>query len=92
MRTNIGLADSDIDELTELLNEYLAVLFTLYVKTLNFHWNIEDPRFYSLHGMLDEQYEKLQEHVDDVAERISKFGRKVQTSLEYFPKMSHYKV
>lgn len=84
MRTNFGLADTDIDELVGQLNEYLSDLFVLYVKTLNFHWNIEDPRFFSLHKALDDQYEALQEHIDAVAERIRKLGRKVPASLRFF--------
>lgn len=88
MRTNFGLANADIDELTGLLSEYLSDLFVLYVKTLNFHWNIEDPRFFSLHKMLDDQYESLQEHIDAVAERIRKLGRKVPASLRFFLEQS----
>lgn len=84
MRTNIGLAATEIDELAGLLGEYLSDLFVLYVKTLNFHWNIEDPRFFSLHKTLDDQYESLEEHVDAVAERIRKLGRKVPASLKFF--------
>lgn len=84
MRTNFGLPAEEIDELTTLLNGYLSDLFVLYVKTLNFHWNIEDPRFFSLHKMLDDQYEKLEEYIDEVAERIRKLGRKVPASMEFF--------
>lgn len=91
VKTNFGLPDSDIDELADLLNGYLSDLFVLYVKTLNFHWNIEDPRFFSLHKMLDDQYEKLQEYVDEVAERIRKLGRKVPASLRFFLDRSEFK-
>lgn len=84
MRSNIGLPEEHIDEIAELLNVYLSDLFVLYVKTLNFHWNVEDPRFFSLHKALDDQYKQLEEYIDLVAERIRKLGRKVPASIKFF--------
>lgn len=67
-----------------LLATLLADTYVLYVKTQNFHWNIEDPRFYSLHKMLEGQYEELAEANDLIAERIRAVGEKSPGSMKEF--------
>lgn len=56
------------------LSCFLANTYILYLKTQNFHWNVVDPRFYSLHKFFEEQYENLAEAVDEIAERIRMIG------------------
>jgi starvation-inducible DNA-binding protein len=53
-------------------------------KRKNYHWNVVDPRFNDLHKFLDEQYEKLSEVVDEVAERIRSIGGKSTGTLKEF--------
>jgi starvation-inducible DNA-binding protein len=38
--------------LVDSLNGLLADLFTLYVKTKNFHWHVRGPHFRDLHLLL----------------------------------------
>ena len=52
------------------LNSLLANEFTLFTKTLNYHWNVTGPRFHSLHNFLEEQYHELLEVMDRIAERV----------------------
>jgi starvation-inducible DNA-binding protein len=52
----------------------LADSYTLYLKTHNFHWNVEGPMFNTLHAMFMEQYTELWNAVDSVAERIRALG------------------
>ncbi len=52
------------------LNEILSDTFVLYVKTLNFHWNIVDPRFAMLHELFEKQYKELAKAIDIIAEQI----------------------
>lgn len=54
----------------ELLNQVLADEFVLYTKTLNAHWNCAGKNFFSVHKLLDEQYNQLQGVIDEVAERV----------------------
>lgn len=61
---------SSHSKVIEHLSQHLADTYILYIKTQNFHWNVEDPRFYFLHKMLEEQYEQLAEAVDVIAERL----------------------
>jgi len=53
------------------LKTLLANTYALYLKTHNYHWNVKGPNFFSLHKLLEEQYEDLAEAVDDIAERIT---------------------
>ena len=52
------------------LSVHLSDAYLLYVKTQNFHWNVVDPRFHSLHEFFEKQYQELAEAIDVIAERI----------------------
>lgn len=58
----------------EALDGVLADEFILYMKTRNFHWNVEGPRFAELHKLFEVQYAQLSEFVDQVAERSRALG------------------
>lgn len=90
-RANISLKPKAIEQLTHSLSVVLANTYLLYVKTQNFHWNVIDPRFYSLHKMLEEQYEGLAEAVDIIAERIRMLGNKSPASMEEFLELTTLK-
>ncbi len=70
--------------LTNNLLQILTNNFSLYITTLNFHWNVVDSNFYSLHKFFEEQYKVLAQQNDDIAERIRQLGEKVPASLAYF--------
>jgi starvation-inducible DNA-binding protein len=57
------------------LSGVLADTYVLYLKTHNFHWNVEGPRFRSLHQMFEEQYQTLWRSIDEIAERIRALGQ-----------------
>lgn len=69
---------------TDKLQELLANHMALYIKTLNSHWNVVDPRFHSLHALFEEQYTLLADQNDALAERIRQLGSKVAASLSIF--------
>jgi starvation-inducible DNA-binding protein len=60
----------------EALKNVLADSYALYLKTQNYHWNIESPNFKALHVLFEEQYMDLAEAVDTVAELIRALGAK----------------
>ncbi len=74
MKVHIGLSDTQKTQVAAILNQLLADEFVIYVKTLNFHWNVVGPDFYALHIFLEKQYEDILDVVDDVAERIRIFN------------------
>jgi starvation-inducible DNA-binding protein len=61
-------------EITGELKTLLGDVFTLYVKTKNFHWHMTGRHFRDHHLLLDEQAEQIFDMTDDIAERARKLG------------------
>ncbi|MFO0011078.1 MAG: Dps family protein [Betaproteobacteria bacterium] len=71
---DIGIADKDRAQIVDGLARVLADTYTLYLKTHNFHWNVEGPMFNTLHLMFMDQYTELWTALDAIAERIRALG------------------
>jgi starvation-inducible DNA-binding protein len=71
---NIGLSPDESRESIRLLNEALANVSILTIKTKKFHWDVVGPQFKTLHTLFDEQYERLGEYADELAERARMLG------------------
>lgn len=56
------------------MNAILADVFTLYVKTKNFHWHLSGPHFRDYHLLFDEQADQIFAMTDPIAERVRKVG------------------
>ena len=69
MSINIGINETQRQTIAQGLSKVLADTYTLYLKTHNYHWNVEGPMFHSLHTMFEEQYNELALAVDEIAER-----------------------
>jgi starvation-inducible DNA-binding protein len=70
-------------EISAALNALLADLFTLHLKTKNFHWHVRGPHFRDYHVMFDEQADQIIDAVDLVAERVRKVGGSTIRSVEH---------
>ncbi|MEX2323681.1 MAG: DNA starvation/stationary phase protection protein [Acidimicrobiia bacterium] len=70
------------------LSTLLADSYTLYLKTQNYHWNVEGPQFHALHNMFEEQYVELREAVDRIAERIRALGFLAPGSFASFAELT----
>ena len=68
----------------EVLGKMLADTYVLYLKTQNFHWNVEGPEFYTLHKVFEAHYDDLAGAVDDIAERIRVLGYPAPGSFKTF--------
>lgn len=88
MKPDIGITEHNRLAMAEALNKLLANEYVLYTKTLNYHWNLQGPDFYSLHKFLQKLYEELFEIIDDVAERVPTLGGKTIASLQECAKLS----
>lgn len=88
-KANIGISDKNREALAEQLSKILADEFMLYSKTLNAHWNIEGPDFHTAHVYLETLYNKQQEIVDTVAERIRAIGHYVPAQLSKYLELTH---
>jgi len=53
MKIDIGISEQDRQEIVQGLSRLLANTYTLYLKTLNFHWNAAGLMFQTLHLMFE---------------------------------------
>lgn len=88
METFQTLDNQTCKRIGDILGHMLADTYVLYVKTQNFHWNIRDFRFYSLHLLFEKQYEELAEGVDELAERMRMLGERAPGSMAEFLKLT----
>ena len=88
MKLNIGIAEKNLNAVTQLLSAVLAGAVTLYTKTRKFHWNVGGESFMELHKLFENQYKQLEESIDEIAERISKLGGKTIGTMQEFGKLS----
>jgi len=70
----IELSRDGVAEISGALRELLADVFTLYLKTKNFHWHMSGRHFRDYHLLLDEQGDQLFAMTDEIAERARKIG------------------
>ena len=85
---DIGIDAKDREKVAEALSRLLADTYGLYLKTHNFHWNVEGPMFNTLHLMFMEQYTELWNALDVIAERIRSLGYPAPGSYKAFAKLS----
>jgi starvation-inducible DNA-binding protein len=88
MKPEIGITDSDRKKIADGLSVLLADSFILYLKTHNFHWNVEGPMFNTLHQMFMVQYTELWNALDMIAERIRTLGFYAPSSYKKFSQLS----
>lgn len=69
-----GINEGQRKAVAEKLQKLLADEHLIYIKTRNYHWNIKSVNFAELHGFYEEQYDELEEVIDEVAERIRMIG------------------
>ena len=91
MNINIGLSETQRNEIAGSLSRLLADTYTLYLKTHNFHWNVTGPHFSSLHLLFETQYTELWMAVDLLAERIRALGVFAPGSYAEFSKLTSIK-
>jgi starvation-inducible DNA-binding protein len=85
---DIGIAEADRQAIAEGLSRLLADSYTLYLKTHNYHWNVEGPMFTTLHLMFEEHYNELALAVDEIAERIRTLGEPAPATYREFMALS----
>ena len=91
MDLNIGISNDDRQKIAAGLSRLLADTYTLYLKTHNYHWNVEGPLFNTLHLMFEEHYTEMATAVDELAERIRALGVKAPGSYTAFADLANVK-
>lgn len=84
MKTSATIERNAAEQIAQILAQLLSDTYIAYVKTQNFHWNLIDPRFHSLHKMFEENYQQLAEAADELAERIRQLKMKSPGSMKEF--------
>jgi starvation-inducible DNA-binding protein len=74
LATPTDLGANATKDIAGALNEVLADVFALYMKTKNFHWHMSGPHFRDYHLLLDEQADQIFAMTDVIAERVRKLG------------------
>lgn len=84
MIAEIGIKQDNLSAVAHELSKVLVDEFVLCTKTRNAHWSIEGLIFTNMHLFFESQYERLDETMDEVAERIRMLGYYAPASLDKF--------
>src|SRR5262245_27277452 len=87
--TRIDIPSESRAKLVSLLNQQLADTFDLMSQTKFAHWNVKGPNFIALHKLFDELAEKLEGHVDEIAERATALGGVAMGTVRQAAARSH---
>ncbi|GAB5096503.1 DNA starvation/stationary phase protection protein [Caballeronia sp. LP006] len=74
LTTPTDLGNDARTEVSAGLTQLLADVFSLFVKTKNFHWHVSGPHFRDYHLLLDDQAALVFAMIDPVGERARKLG------------------
>lgn len=91
LATPSDLGDNAVRDLSGALNELLADVFALYLKTKNFHWHVSGPHFRDYHLLLDEQAGQILAMTDPIAERVRKIGGMTLRSIGHISRLQNVK-
>jgi starvation-inducible DNA-binding protein len=80
-KTRNDLAPKLRSKVIDLLNARLADGIDLYLQTKQAHWNVKGPSFIALHELFDKLGEELEDHIDDMAERVVALGGVAEGTL-----------
>jgi starvation-inducible DNA-binding protein len=85
--TVVGLTAKAAQDVSAALNNLLADIFALYLKTKNFHWHVSGPHFRDYHLLLDEQTSQIFAITDALAERVRKVGGTTLRSIGHIARL-----
>jgi starvation-inducible DNA-binding protein len=91
MAIDIGINQQDRTRIAQGLSRMLADTYLLYLKTHNFHWNVEGPMFQTLHQMFMEEYVEAWNAIDLIAERIRALGHYAPGTYKEYVKLGSIK-
>lgn len=77
-----------METLQEMMKKVLADTFALYLKTHNYHWNVEGPLFTQYHDFFGKLYEELHGAIDPIAEEIRTMDTYAPGSFKRYMELS----
>jgi starvation-inducible DNA-binding protein len=87
LTTPTDLSAEATRDVAAAMNEVLADVFALYVKTKNFHWHLSGPHFRDYHLMFDDQADQIFAMTDPIAERVRKIGGTTIRSIGHIARL-----
>jgi starvation-inducible DNA-binding protein len=91
VKIDTGIPQKQRAEIAHGLSRLLADTYVVYLKTHNFHWNVEGPMFQTLHQMFMEQYTETWNAIDLIAERIRSLGEYAPGTYKEYAKLARIK-
>jgi starvation-inducible DNA-binding protein len=91
LKTDKGENKMSNEPVIEALKTVLADSYMLYLKTQNYHWNVEGPQFNGIHTLLEEQYTDLAAAIDEIAELIRTLGAKAPGNWKAYEALTKIK-
>jgi starvation-inducible DNA-binding protein len=91
MEMDTGISAGQRGAIAQGLSKLLADTYVVYLKTHNFHWNVEGPMFQTLHQMFMEQYTETWNAIDLIAERIRSLGEYAPGTYKEYSKLTRIK-
>src|ERR1700761_9374735 len=89
MKPGIGIKEDNRKKVAQALSALLADEVVLYIKTRNAHWNVEGPDFHTKHIFFEQQYNEIDDIMDDVAERLRSIGHYAPATLQVYKELTH---
>ena len=89
LATPSDLGANAVRDVSGALTILLADVFSLYLKTKNFHWHMSGPHFRDYHLLLDEHGDQLFAMTDVIAERVRKIGGTTLRSVGQVARITH---
>ena len=78
-----------MEQLIQQLKVILGTNFALYLKSHNYHWNIEGPNFPQYHDFLNTFYTEVFAQIDPIAEHIRYLDSYAPGSMERFLELAN---
>ena len=88
MKPDSAIPNPNNEVVVTFLNLLLAEEYVLYTKTRTTHWNVEGLNNFELHVFLENQFNTLDEIIDEIAIRIRSLGHFALDSLKNFLSIS----
>ena len=87
LATPSDIGAKSVKDISGALNALLADVFSLYLKTKNFHWHMSGPHFRDYHLLLDDHGDQLFAMTDAIAERVRKIGGTTIRSIGHIARL-----
>ena len=86
-----GLEDNARKTAIEVLSARLADATAMLLALKQAHWNVKGPNFIAIHELFDQVYDRLEPHIDEMAERIQQLDGTANGTAEHVAKTSTLK-